>query len=559
MVREVRVKNQRFFTRKFVPAAQSLQVLMRGMVINMIRITQIKLSIRHTEKDLLNAIAKALRVPAHKIRDHRIIKKSIDARKNEIKYIYTIDAVLSLDPKEKESDIVKRSHNVNVALSTEEQYRFVPCGEESFAHRPVVVGTGPAGLFAAYQPIVLERGLEVRKRIEAVEHFWRTNELNPDCNVQFGEGGAGTFSDGKLNTLVKDIGNRYRLVMETFVQFGAPSEILYLNKPHIGTDKLRYVVENMRKEIIRYGGEVRFGTALTDLIIEQGQLKAIELNRKEILPCELLITAIGHSARDTFEMFDKRGLELSAKAFAIGLRIEHKQSMISSSQYGKEYIHLPAADYKLTHQTEKGRGVYSFCMCPGGFVVNASSEEGHIAVNGMSNYNRDEENANSAIVVTIQPTDFGSGAPLSGIEFQRNLEKAAYEAGRGLVPVQLFGDLLRDRDSATIGNVIPNIKGKYQLTNLKNCLPSEILASLKEGILAFDNRIKGFAHEEAVLSGVESRTSSPVRIHRDEHFEANVKGIYPCGEGAGYAGGITSAAIDGIKVFEAIAGRYRRG
>ncbi|MDF2908325.1 MAG: dependent oxidoreductase [Herbinix sp.] len=512
----------------------------------------------------MKAIAKALKLPPQKIVDYRIIKKSIDARKNEIKYIYTIDATLSLDPKEKESVIISRSHNENVTLAKVEQYHFVPSGEEKLSHRPIVVGTGPAGLFTAYllakngyQPLVLERGYEVRKRVEAVEHFWRTNELNPDCNVQFGEGGAGTFSDGKLNTLVKDANNRYRLVMETLVSFGAPSDILYLNKPHIGTDQLRYVVENMRKEIIRHGGEVRFGSTLTDLIIEQGSLRAIEVNQKEIIPCELLVTAIGHSARDTFTMFNNRGLELTAKAFAVGLRIEHKQEMISRSQYGSEFIHLPAADYKLTHQTSKGRGVYSFCMCPGGFVVNASSEPGCVAVNGMSNYNRDEVNANSAIVVTIQPEDFGSGDPLSGIEFQRKLEKAAYQAGKGQVPVQLFGDLLRDRDSVTIGNVTPNIKGEYHLTNLNHCLPIDIMDSVKEGILAFDHKIKGFANEEAVLSGVESRTSSPVRIQRDDRFEANIKGIYPCGEGAGYAGGITSAAIDGIKVFEAIAGRFQ--
>ncbi len=530
----------------------------------MIRITQVKLPIKHNEEELINAIAKALKLPPQRILNYQIVKRSIDARKNEIKYIYTIDAVVILDGKEKETGIINRCHNANVTLTKTERYQFLPSGEEPLSHRPVVVGTGPAGLFTAYllaingyQPLVLERGYEVRKRVEAVEHFWRTNELNPECNVQFGEGGAGTFSDGKLNTLVKDANNRYRLVMETFVKFGAPTDILYLNKPHIGTDKLRNVVENMREEIIRCGGEVRFCSALTDMIIEQGSLRAIEINHNEVIPCELLITAVGHSARDTFAMFHRRGLKLTAKAFAIGFRIEHNQSMISRSQYGSDYIHLPAADYKLTHQTAKGRGVYSFCMCPGGFVVNASSEQGYVTVNGMSNYNRDEVNANSAIVVTIQPQDFGSGDPLSGIEFQRKIERAAFQAGKGYVPVQLFGDLLRDRDSVTIGNVTPNIKGEYRLTNLKECLPADILDALKEGIQAFDHKIKGFADEDAVLSGVESRTSSPVRILRDEHFEANIKGIYPCGEGAGYAGGITSAAIDGIKVFEAIAERFR--
>jgi uncharacterized FAD-dependent dehydrogenase len=530
----------------------------------MIRITQLKLPIKHSQEEMINAIAKALRIPSQKIKDFTIIKKSIDARKNEIKYIYSIEVTITLEAKENEAIIVTRSKNENATLTERVQYEFTPTGTRKLSNRPVVVGTGPAGLFTAwllakhgYQPLVVDRGYEVSKRVEAVEHFWKSNELNTESNVQFGEGGAGTFSDGKLNTLVKDASNRYRLVMETFVQHGAPAEILYLNKPHIGTDKLRFVVESMRKEIIRLGGEVQFGTKLTNLIIEDGKLCGIELNHTQKLPCDVLIPAIGHSARDTFSMFLKCGLVLSPKAFAIGLRIEHKQSMISKSQYGNEYIHLPAADYKLTHQTKTGRGVYSFCMCPGGFVVNSSSELGHLAVNGMSNYNRAEENANSAIVVTVQPEDFGSRDPLSGIEFQRNWERAAYEAGKGLVPVQLFGDLLRSRESVTIGNVTPGIKGNYQLTNLANCLPSEIIESLKEGIVAFDSKIKGFANEEAILSGVESRTSSPVRIHRNEAFESNISGIYPCGEGAGYAGGITSAAIDGIKVFEAIAGSYK--
>jgi uncharacterized FAD-dependent dehydrogenase len=529
----------------------------------MIRISQIKLPIKHTQEDLIQAIAKALKQPSKKIKDYSIVKKSIDARKDDIKYIYTVEVTITLEAKENDEMVISRSKNVNVTLTEKSRYEFTPTGTRKLTHRPVVVGTGPAGLFAAlllakngFGPLVVERGYQVSKRVETVEHFWKTNELNTECNVQFGEGGAGTFSDGKLNTLVKDANHRYRLVMETFVQFGAPEDILYLNKPHIGTDKLRHVVENIRNEIIRLGGEVRFGTKLTDLLIEDEKLYGIELDHKERIPCEVLIPAIGHSARDTFSMFLQRGLTLSPKAFAIGLRIEHKQSKISLSQYGKDYIHLPTADYKLTHQTMNGRGVYSFCMCPGGFVVNASSETGHLAVNGMSNYKRDEDNANSAIVVTVQPEDFGSHDPLSGIAFQRNWEKAAYAAGKGSVPVQLFGDLLRNRDSVTIGNVTPNIKGEYRLTNLSACLPGEVMEALKEGILAFDRKIKGFADEEAVLSGVESRTSSPVRIHRNDVLESNIGGIYPCGEGAGYAGGITSAAIDGIKVFEAIAGCY---
>ncbi|MGB4658468.1 MAG: FAD-dependent oxidoreductase [Mobilitalea sp.] len=530
----------------------------------MIKISQLKLPIKHTKEDMIIAIARALKLSPQKIKDFVIIKKSIDARKNEIKYIYTVQVTIAFDTHETEAKIIGRAKSNEVTFAAKEQYAFTPKGEKNLLQRPVVVGSGPAGLFTAlmlarnaFQPLVIERGYEVGRRVQAVEDFWKNNELNPDCNVQFGEGGAGTFSDGKLNTLVKDVSHRYQLVMETFVAHGAPADILYLNKPHIGTDRLRSVVENMRHEIIRLGGEVRFATQLTDLKIENDRLYAIELNHKEIVPCEVLITAIGHSARDTFRMFQQSGLKLSPKAFAIGLRIEHQQSMISQSQYGKDYIHLPAADYKLTHQTATGRGVYSFCMCPGGYVVNASSEIGHLAVNGMSNYHRDGENANSAVVVTVQPEDFGSADPLGGIEFQRKWEKAAFEVGSGEVPVQLFGDLLRNKESATIGSITPNIKGSYRLTNLNNCLPKDIIESLKEGILAFDHKIKGFASEEAVLSGVESRTSSPVRILRDEKYESNIKGIYPCGEGAGYAGGITSAAIDGIKVFEVIADDFK--
>jgi len=530
----------------------------------MIRISQIKLPLKHSVEDIQIAAAKALKLQPAKIKGLNIIKKSIDARKNEIKYIYAVEVSLTQDVKDSEKTLVNRARSENITISEQEQYQFHAAGVRKLQHRPVVVGTGPAGLFTAlmlakygFQPLVVERGFPVHKRVEAVEHFWKTRELNPESNVQFGEGGAGTFSDGKLNTMIKDVNNRYRLVMETFVQYGAPSEILYLNKPHIGTDKLRCVVENMRNDIIRLGGEVRFGTKLTDLIIDNNRLIGIELDQHEKMPCELLIPAIGHSARDTFSMFLRRGLVMTPKAFAIGLRIEHKQSMISKSQYGQDYIHLPAADYKLAHQTQSGRGVYSFCMCPGGYVVNASSEEGHLAVNGMSDYKRDGENANSAIVVTVQPEDFSGNDPLCGIAFQRKWEHAAYEAGLGAVPVQLFGDLLRNRDSITIGNITPGIKGDYRLTNLVPCLPADVIGAIKEGVLAFDRKIKGFADEEAVLSGVESRTSSPVRIERNDAYESNIAGIYPCGEGAGYAGGITSAAIDGIKVFEAIAGLYQ--
>ncbi len=531
----------------------------------MIRVSQIKLPIGHREEELPVAVAKAIRVPVEKLSKITVIKKSIDARKkDDIKFIYTVEVTVQKEYKEKDPEIVSRCRNVNITLSETSRYEFRPTGMEGLKHPPVIVGTGPAGLYCAYllakhgyQPIVIERGYEVSRRVQTVERYWSGEPLDPECNVQFGEGGAGTFSDGKLNTLVKDATNRYPFVMETFVEHGAPPDILFINKPHIGTDRLRLVVESMRKEIIRLGGQVRFGTKLTDITAECGSLTRIELNHKEVIPCEVLITAIGHSARDTFAMLLQKGLKLSPKAFAIGLRIEHRQSKISRSQYGDSFVHLPPADYKLTHQTGSGRGVYSFCMCPGGFVVNSSSEEGHIAVNGMSNYARDEENANSAIVVTVGPEDFGSPEPLSGIAFQRKWEALSHKAGKGKIPVQLFGDLLRNRESVTIGGIKPNIRGGYRLANLQECLPAKVREALMEGILAFDHKIKGFAEEEAVLSGIETRTSSPVRIHRNEAYESNIKGIYPCGEGAGYAGGITSAAMDGMKVFEAIVSKYR--
>lgn len=564
----------------------------------MIRINQIKLPIRHTKEDMIKSIGKALRISTSNIKDYNIIKQSIDARKTEVKYTYTVDVIFEensvndrsftsefnkihfanivpsaqslqvtkkgMDNNEKEIAIINHSRNNNVSIADMSKYDIKPTGTSLIAHRPVVVGTGPAGLFCAlllakhgYEPLVIERGEEVEKRVKTVEGFWAGHDLNPESNVQFGEGGAGTFSDGKLNTNVKDSSHRYSFVLESFVAHGAPSDILYLNKPHIGTDLLRNVVKNIRKEIIRLGGQVRFDAKLTDLIIDNNSLKAIEINGNEKIPCNVLIPALGHSARDTFDMFLRRGLTLVPKPFAIGLRVEHPQEMINQAQYGKDSIYLPPADYKLTHQSKSGRGVYSFCMCPGGYVVNASSEIGHLAVNGMSNHARDGINANSAIVVTVKPEDFGGTGPLSGIEFQRKIETRAYQMGQGKVPVQLFGDLLRGKESVTIGNITPSIKGGYKLANLKDCLPKSILDDIIEGIQVFDRKIKGYGNEEVILSAVESRSSSPVRILRNEALESNIKGIYPCGEGAGYAGGITSAAIDGIRIYEAIAKKFK--
>lgn len=540
----------------------------------MIKITQLKLALDHTEEDLVKAINKTLKLKKDQMVSYQLLKKSIDARKKqEIKYIYAMDVKLVMDHKAEEQ-LVKRLKNPNVTLSDTKHYCFRPSGMLSMKERPVVIGTGPAGLFAAfmlakdgYRPIVVERGENVEKRIQSVENFWKSNQLNPESNVQFGEGGAGTFSDGKLNTMVKDETGRNKIVLEIFAEHGAPEDIQYMNKPHIGTDQLRDIVKSMREEIIANGGEVRFNTKVTDFIIKEGRVKAVELNQKEVLPCEFAVVAIGHSARDTFEMIYKRGIDLSQKSFAVGLRAEHKQELISKAMYGDAYKLLPTADYKVTHKASNGRGVYSFCMCPGGFVVNSSSEEGHLVVNGMSNYKRDEENANSAIIVTVTPEDFvkdvelvskfGEDYPLIGMEFQRKWERKAYEEGESLVPVQRFGDLLRNRKSGKIGKIQPNLKGKYHLANLNHCLPKEVIDTIIEGMQAFDHRIPGFADEDVILEGVETRTSSPIRMNRNEDFIANIEGFYPCGEGAGYAGGITSAAIDGIKVYEAIAKKYK--
>ncbi len=530
----------------------------------MIQITQLKLNINHTPQDLKRLIAKQLKIAQQEIINYSIVKKSIDARKkSEIFYVYHVEAELS-----DEKRVMKRVHNPNIIFGERPEYQFKPAGKEKLNYRPVIVGTGPAGLFCGlmlarygYRPILIERGDKIANRVKAVEHYWESNDLDTASNVQFGEGGAGTFSDGKLNTLVKDQLGRNRKILEIFAEHGARSEILYLNKPHIGTDRLRTVVQKIREEIISLGGDVRFKTCLTDMIIEGGKLTGIEVNGKEYMDCCVLVMAVGHSARDTFRLIHEKGLRLSAKAFAIGVRIEHPQILINRSQYGDYYKKLPPADYKLTYNAKTGRSVYSFCMCPGGFVVNASSEQGGIAVNGMSNHARSEENANSALIVTVTPKDFPSTEKvpevLSGVEFQRIWEGKAFLAGGGLIPIQLFGDLLRNRESVTIGHIKPNIKGKYQLSNLRQCLPDYIIASLVEGVQAFDRIIPGYSDEEAVLSGVETRTSSPLRIERKDNYESNISGIYPCGEGAGYAGGIISAAIDGIKVFEAIANRYK--
>lgn len=522
----------------------------------MLRIGQIKIPYRDGDSKVYKTLLKKLHIQEQEILSWKIFKKSIDARKKqEIMSVYTVDIELK-----HENAFLKRNRNRNIQKIEHKEYQFPKAGERLPDHPIVIVGSGPAGLFCAlmlarygYRPILLERGMDVERRQNAVERFWKTGEFQPDTNVQFGEGGAGTFSDGKLNTLVKDPFGRHRKVLELFVEFGAEPEILYVNKPHIGTDVLCHVVKAMREEIIALGGEVRFESKLTDIRTEKGQLTSICVNDEIWMDCECLVLAVGHSARDTFMMLKKRGLPMTAKSFAIGVRIEHPQEMINRSQYGMDRDDiLGSASYKLTHTASNGRGVYTFCMCPGGYVVNASSEEGGCVVNGMSYHGRDSANANSAVIVTVTPEDFPSEDVMAGVEFQRFWEQRAYMEGNGRVPVQLYGDFCEDRVSQDFGKVKPVHKGATAFADLNRCLPAYVCESLKEGIKAFGHKIQGYDREDAILSGVETRTSSPIRMERDGDFQSEIRGIYPCGEGAGYAGGITSAAMDGLRIAEAI-------
>lgn len=526
----------------------------------MIRLQQIKLPITHSNEALRTKICKLLQISSEQLLSVHIRKQSIDARKkNAILYSYTVDVSVM-----GEDHILKRNHNASITKAVEKNYRFPTMGEEKLKHPPVIIGSGPGGLFCAYElakagycPILLERGSAIEERTKDVLKFWETGNLNTASNVQFGEGGAGTFSDGKLNTLVKDPIGRNREVLDVFISHGAPEEIGYEAKPHIGTDQLAKVIPAIRDEIIRLGGTVRFASCVTNLMLEEERICGVEINDHEFLPAEVVVLAIGHSARDTFSLLLEKGLHLEAKSFAVGMRVEHPQEMMNQSQYGNTYPDiLPPAPYKVTYSPKDGRGVYSFCMCPGGFVVNASSEEKRLAVNGMSYHKRDSENANSAIIVAVTPEDFPQKGPLAGVAFQRALEEKAYALAEGKIPQQLYGDFKNKKISSSYGSFSSCAKGDAAFGALHELFPEAVRNSFLEGMEYFGKKIAGFNRADAILSGVESRTSSPVRIHRNEQFESNIKGIYPCGEGAGYAGGIMSAAMDGLKIAEAVATKY---
>lgn len=523
-----------------------------------IRISNIVLDIDENIEELKARTAKKIRVREEEIKAFKIVKESIDARKkNSIKINYSVEIVC-----DNENKIVTRAKDKDVKIQEKNQAAEFKLGSEKMNERPIIVGMGPAGLFAGllmaqkgYRPLIIERGEDVDKRTDSINRFWKGRELNPQSNVQFGEGGAGTFSDGKLTTRIKD--TRCDYVLEELVKAGAPEEIAYMGKPHIGTDILKVVVKNIREKIKALGGEVRFSNKLEDIIIKDNKLKEVVINGERI-PCQNVILALGHSARDTYEMLFNRGIFMSPKPFAIGARIEHLQSLIDENQYGAFATHpkLRAADYKLTYTSEKlNRSVYSFCMCPGGHVVAAASEEKTVVVNGMSYYKRDGANANSAIVVSVSPEDFASNHPLAGIEFQRHYEGLAYKVGgeNYNAPLQLVGDFLKDKKSTKLGSVKPTYSPDITFGKLSECLPSYVIDAMKEALPVFNNKIKGFAGTDAILTGVETRTSAPVRIDRNESLQSiSVSGLYPCGEGAGYAGGIVSAAVDGLRVAEAI-------
>ncbi len=522
----------------------------------MIKLDQIKLDISADDNQIKAAAAKKLKISPSDIRDLTILKRSVDARKKpDIFFVYSM--IVTTDNNLQDKLLKKFSKDNNINLYKPKIYN-IPSIRSDGACRPIIVGCGPAGLFSAYilalnnmRPVIFERGKQVEDRTRDILDFWETGVLNPDSNVQFGEGGAGTFSDGKLNTLVNDKFGRNRFVLETFVKFGAPSNILYDYKPHIGTDILKVVIAAMRNEIIRLGGQFHFNSKVDDFIIENDKISGVICNGVEY-KSNTVILAIGHSARDTFKRIYELDFEMEAKDFAVGFRIEHPQKMISEVMYGPSFYKLEPAPYKLATNLSNGRGVYSFCMCPGGFVVNSSSEENRMVVNGMSYSKRDSNNANSAIVVSVGRGEYDKSDPLSAISYQRRIEEKAFLLANGKIPQQLYGDFKTNKMSLGYGDFTSEVKGGTGFGKLSEIFSQEINQSIIDGMTSFGTKIKGFDRYDAILSGVESRTSSPVRIKRNELYQSNIQGLYPCGEGAGYAGGITSAAMDGIKVAEAV-------
>jgi hypothetical protein len=531
-----------------------------------IRINEVRLGIDQPISNLRKEISKRLGIKQDEIKQIEIIKESIDARrKSKLDFVYSVDVELFSN----EAEVILNVQDDKAGIvehPVEEES--IDTGIVSLQHPPVVVGTGPCGLFCGlllarygYKPILLERGKKVEERVEDVKRFWETGILNLESNVQFGEGGAGTFSDGKLTTRIKD--KRCRWVLRKMIENGAPGEIAYSAKPHIGTDRLRVMIKNIRQSIIDLGGQFRFENHVTDVIVKEGRLQGLAVNEWEVIPCSAAVLAIGHSARDTFQMLQERGIKIIPKPFSIGVRIEHLQRWVDEVQYGRFAGHprLGAADYQLVYKDAKtGRTVYSFCMCPGGLVVAAASEKDRLVTNGMSEYSRDRENANSALVVSVYPGDFPAGHPLGGMEFQRIWEEKAYNLGGGgyTAPVQRVADFLKCRKSSHVGEVTPSYKPGYKPEDLHSCLPDYVTGGIKRAIAYFDSKMKGFAGDDVILTGIETRTSSPVRIVRTETQESEtVEGIYPAGEGAGYAGGIVSAAVDGLKVAEAIIRKYR--
>ena len=521
----------------------------------MIRIREISLPPEHSVAQLSYEAAQALRISASKIRKLTIVRRSVDARKKpDVKIVYTVDVAVDGS----ENKILKQSGCKRASLATDKYYKVPKCAKTP-EHRPVVVGFGPAGMFAALvlaiaglRPVVLERGDDAATRHEKVQKFWETGELDPKSNVQFGEGGAGTFSDGKLNTGVNN--PRIGWILEQFVKAGARENILFDAKPHVGTDVLLTVVQNIRQRIISLGGEVRFNAQVTGLRQENGRLIALQINNNEMIPCDNAIFAIGHSARDTFKYLQEIEIPLEAKPFAMGVRIEHLQQVIDASQYGRHDPVLPPADYKLVKHLEN-ETVYTFCMCPGGYVVAAASEEGGVVTNGMSLADRDGQNANAALLVTLNPKDFPSDDPLAGMYWQQEIEKKAFLAGGSnyRAPAQRVGDFLAGRPSAGAGKVEPTYRPGVTWCDLHDVLPGKITGALKEALPQLDGSLKGFADPDSVLTAPETRSSSPVRILRDESKQSTgLRGLYPAGEGAGYAGGIMSAAIDGIQCAEAL-------